>query len=98
MVQNIRLLKIVVIVLGLFILLGLGVLLAVIGQRIDASANTAPPEALAPITLPDGARILEISLDGGRIALRMELPGGAEEIAIFDLSSGKRLGTLATAQ
>ena len=98
MVQNIRLLKFVVIILGLIIFVGLGVLLMVIGQRMNASGNAASPEAFAPIALPYGALILQISLDSGHIALLMELPGGAEEVAIFDISTGKRLGTFAPAQ
>ncbi|MDA1131626.1 MAG: hypothetical protein O2905_00170 [Proteobacteria bacterium] len=104
MIQNIRLLKAVVIVLGLGIVVGLGGLLVALGQRANdrasAATNDVPFTAAAGlerIRIPDGARVLEADLDGGRLLLRLRLANGAEEIAIHDLATGARLGAVAIA-
>lgn len=113
MIQNIRLLKAVVIVLGLVIVIGMGALLLAFAQtgKPGNGENNRDPgngEALTPndftsaaalerIQLPAGARILEMDLDGGRIALRLALPDGTEELAVYDLATGERLGALAIA-
>ena len=52
---------------------------------------------LERIQLPAGVQVLEIDLDGGRLALLLALSNGTEELAIYDLTTGERLGALAVA-
>lgn len=96
MIQNIRLLKAVVIVFGLVIAGGLGVLLVAIGQRAGGLAGdrAALPIALDRVDLPPGAQVLEVELDGNRIAVRVANSDGGEQLLIYDLASGARLGAI----
>ena len=112
--QNIRLLKAVVIVLGLIIIVGMGALLFAFAQvgnggitkgdepgetypRSGIGANYNNAVLLERIQLPAGVQVLEIDLDGGRLALLLALSNGTEELAIYDLTTGERLGALAVA-
>ena len=97
MIQNIRLLKAVVIVFGLVIAGGLGVLLVAIGQRAGGLAGDragALPIALDRVDLPPGAQVLEVELDGNRIAVRVANSDGGEQLLIYDLASGARIGAI----
>ena len=97
MIQNIRLLKAIVILLGIVIAVGLAVLLLAIGQRAGGFAEERPPAAalaLDNIVLPPGAQVLEVDLDGNRVALRIATADGGEQLLIFDLASGARLGAV----
>ena len=96
MIQNIRLMKAVVIVLGLVIAIGMGALLVAMGRLGGGPGGEAGTGALAldRIALPEGARVLDMDIDGGRIALRLLLSGGGEEIAVYDLETGARLGSI----
>ena len=98
MIQNIRLLKAVVIILGLIIFIGLSSLILIIGQRLG---DTASPDTgvrsnieLEDLQLPVGAKILDFDLDDNRVAVRILLPEGTERLDIFDLSVGKQIGTI----
>ena len=62
---------------------------------IGADFNNAV--LLDRIQLPAGVQVLEIDLDGGRLALRLALSNGTEELAIYDLATGERLGALIVA-
>lgn len=119
---NIRLLKIVVIGLGVLILASLGAIVVGVAYRIEhrpaaTSQSTESSEtgetASAPIVplpateggteaggfgekilhLPPGARVLDMQLDGRHLALRVRLLGGEEQILLFNLTDGAKLGT-----
>lgn len=52
-----------------------------------SSAVSLSQEAATPLILPPGADITSMSLDGGRIALRIDSEEGGE-IVIYDLETG----------
>ena len=97
MIQNTRLLWAVVLALGAVLAIGTGALVVTMGQRMADFAHAADPAAAAwnRIALPAGARVLEMDLDGDRLALRLLLPDGVESVAVFDIVQGERLGTVA---
>ncbi len=95
--MNIRLLKFIVIAMGLLIVAGVAVLGITVVNRIAARSEVAstPPEQIA-LSLPEGTRIVETALANDRLALRVETAHGAE-ILIVDLSTGKLVSTVAIA-
>ena len=44
------------------------------------------------VVIPAGARVLEISLGGGRIVVRLQKPDGGEALVLIDAESGKSAG------
>ena len=90
MPQNVKLLKAVVIGLGILLVLGSVVLVTTLVMRLNARGTSAPVSA--EISLPPGAEILESHLDQGRLLLRMRI-SGAEEIRFYDPSTGAQTGT-----
>jgi hypothetical protein len=91
-----RALKILVTVLGVVIILGFGVVAAVIAGRLarrEAAAVTHPFAAQA-VTIPRGARIEAMTADSNRLILDLALPGGGRDIIVIDLVTGTRLGTI----
>ena len=96
-----RNLKLVVIVLGLFIVAGLGaIIVRVVGLGAGKSGLTAnqsakslaasPSEGPIALELPKGAHVVSISLSGNRLAVHHDGPGGAG-ISILDLETGRRV-------
>ena len=90
-------LKALVIAMAVLIVAGLAVVVVEIATRLGT--GRPEPPAAAPGTLrlavPEGARIMETVLDGGRIALRLALPDGTARIAVYDLATGRPLADLA---
>jgi hypothetical protein len=92
-----------VVVVGLLIMIGVGVVIFTIVNRLGKLPDTqkSPPEATAALTmpaeatlaLPAGAEVEEMALDGARLALRYKSPSGAG-IVLYDLSAGTSLGTV----
>lgn len=101
--QNIRVFKALVIFLGVIIVLGTTALVIALGQRIKERGSVWPEPALAArvtaerLAIPPGATVLETDMDGGRVALRLALPGGGQAIYLYDLRTGEQVGTLAIA-
>ena len=104
---NLRLLKAVVIILGVAIVAVLVVIVFTIVQR--AGKLTAEPEpAVAPATgavapaafgerhlvVPAGDRIIAMTATGDRLVLRLDRPDGGEYLLVVDLKTGIRLGTI----
>lgn len=81
-------LKGLVIGMGVLILAALGLLVYLLVAR---STGSSPPAA--SLTLPQGARVVEMSGAGDGIALRLALPSGAERILMID-RRGKPTATL----
>lgn len=98
---NIRVLKAVVIGLGVLILLGLIGLAAgliwragQIGQPTATQPRPAPPIE-AVVTLPPGARVIDQSAVGTRLVLRVELGSTQGQRLLFiDPASGTLTGQL----
>lgn len=95
---GVRILKIAIVVMGVLIVLGLAGVVA----RIFYLASTRPPQATrqtaasralpvvpeATLSLPAGAVIRSVSLDGGSMAVAFDAPAGAG-IVIVDVASGR---------
>lgn len=94
-------LKAIVVILGLMILAGLTLMGAILAGRFahhaparpDAAA-AAPGYAAPAIDLPAGAQVDRMTIGGDRLVLDIALPGGARELVILDLATGRRLGTI----
>lgn len=92
-----------VVAVGLLIMAGVGVVVVTIVNRLGSLPDTPKTtlEATEPVPLPAGSRlelplgaeVLETELDGNRLAVRYRSPGGAG-IILFDVSTGKSLGTV----
>ncbi len=85
-----RALKALVIGMGVLIAAGL---ITVVVTIADRTLDGGGPPTEAALAIPPGAEVLETALDGGRIALRLRLPGGAQAIHVFDLATGERVAT-----
>lgn len=93
-----RALKLLVIVLGVLLLLGIGALAAAVIWRIDhgRSVSSRPVSAVAVqrIVLPAGAKVIATDVNAGRLVTRVELPGGGVRVLIFDLATGGEVATI----
>ena len=91
-------LKALVIIMGLMILAGLALLVAIIaGRAVHRKPAPSPaPTAFsaAPITLPAGARIATMRVGADRLVLDIALPDGSHQLIVIDLATGRRLGTI----
>lgn len=96
-----RAMKLVVIVLGIALVLGFFV---VIGRMVYLASGrdtsvatpavtarpTAPGVAAAPVSIPAGAEVRQIALDGERLAIHVAGPGvGRGSVLIVDTASGR---------
>ena len=66
--------------------------LGLLGERGGALAD-APVNAAVPV--PPGARLVSTTLDGDRALLQIEAAGGATELILVDLASGRVVGRYA---
>ncbi len=91
-----RNLKILIAVMGVFIVLGLGAVIARIvtgggGQQgATATSVLAPTGGEIAVELPPGAKVVSVSVSGNRLAVHHESPAGTG-IAIIDLETGRRV-------
>ena len=91
-----RALKVLVIVMGVMLVGGFAVLLAVIAGRVSrapapiAARTFAPP----PIEIPRGARIEAMTAGSDRLVLGLVLPEGSRQLLVLDLATGARLGII----
>ncbi|MCW5752320.1 MAG: hypothetical protein KIT81_14360 [Alphaproteobacteria bacterium] len=103
---NIRLLKAVVILLGVAILISGAVVIWGITTRVGGKAErgsvasaglvrAGEPAAFGvrKLELPRSSRIIEMRPDGDRLLLRVRDVGGAEQIILLDMNTGERLGS-----
>lgn len=93
-----RALTVFVIVMGVVIIVGFGVVAAVIAGRMSrgerpASAAVAASTFATSLDLPRGARIEAMTTAPNRLILQLALPGGGE-LVVLDLATGARLGTI----
>ncbi len=101
-----KLVRFVAINLGLLLF----ALMAVVGAIVYKARNAAAPAAAAQasdipvpagsvleadIPLPAGAKIMSQSLSGNRIAMDIELPGGARSLLVYDIAERRIIGRFA---
>lgn len=97
-----RILKGVVVGLGVLILIVLGVIVTTIAGRMDApddnveNVNPAPTfDAVSGlVTLPEGGEVTHMALDGGLLALHVRGADGRAQVLIVDLATGAVKGRL----
>ncbi len=98
-----RLLKTIVIAMGIAIVLGIGALGWMLVQRLGAGASAAsaagtarpaPPFGQVEVTAPAGMRFEQMATAGDRLLLRFSGPVG-ERILVIDPASGKQTGAIA---
>lgn len=93
-----RALKLLVIVLGVLLLMGIGVLAATVVWRIEhgraLSARPMPAEVAQRIVLPAGAKVIATDVNAGRLVARVELPGGGVRVLVFDLATGGAVASI----
>jgi hypothetical protein len=93
-------LKFAVTFMGVLIVIGVTVLVAVIVQRIQGRGQTeagiARPGTFADrsIDIPFGARVHEMSATGERLVVRLKLQDGRDAVLMVDLATGERLGQI----
>lgn len=86
-------LKGLVIGMGVLIFAGLIVVVVTIANRAsDDGPGKTPIAAESTLKIPPGAQVLETTLDGSRVALRLRLRDGGTAIHIFNLADGKSAG------
>jgi len=94
----VRALTVFVVVMGVVIVIGFGIVAAVIAGRMargNAPAANAAPFRTTAIDIPKGARVEAMTNSPDRLVVDMLLPDGERRLIIIDLVSGARLGTVA---
>jgi|SRR5579864_837769 len=98
-----RALKILVVVMGVLLVVGVAVVIATIvyraihqGVSTVAVAPAASPHAFgsATVRLPAGAKVVEMRNVGSRLVLRFERVDGTEALLVLDPETGAVLGTI----
>ncbi|HEX6442384.1 MAG TPA: DUF6476 family protein [Stellaceae bacterium] len=90
-------LKALVVVMGIMLVVGFVALIVVIAGRVSqktAGLAAAQPYSAAPVEIPAGARVEAMSAGPDRLILDLLLPDGNRELAVIDLGTGRRLGTI----
>jgi hypothetical protein len=96
--NGMRVLKVLTVVMGVMILAGTGVLVAVIAHRMAAPAsNRRAAAGGAPMSLvlnePAGTRIARIAAVGDRLAVQLQ-GGGEDRVVLIDSQSGAMVGRI----
>jgi hypothetical protein len=89
-----RALKILVVVMGVMLIGGFGVLVAVVAGRLPRGGSAPRSFAAAAIDVPRDARIEAMTAGTDRLVLDLVLPEGQRELVVIDLATGARLGTI----
>ena len=105
---NVRLLKGIVILLGIAIVIVLAAIVVTVVQRAGQMVEEEAPSVAASrsvettiqsfgdrtIGIPDGAEIAGMVMSGDRLVLWLARDGGADVLLVIDLSNGQRLGRI----
>ena len=86
-----RTLKVLVVVMGIMLIGGFAVLVAVIAGRLSYKGGTPRTFATA-IDIPRGARVEAMATGADRLVLDVVLPEGSRHLLVIDLTTGARLG------
>lgn len=85
-------LKILVGTMTVLIIAGVGV---IIGGLAMKAKDMKPSFQPAEVTVPKGGKLVDTQIQGDRVVVRVAQPDGQETLHIFDLGSGRPLGTIA---
>ena len=102
-----RILKIVVASLGVLILVIMGVIVATVLGRMGGSSEDGEPTvasmqqrvvetkvASGLVTLPEGGKVIRMTMGGGLLALQVTTRDGGSQIMIVELATGAVKGRL----
>jgi hypothetical protein len=93
-----RALKILVVVMGIMLVVGLAALIAVVAGRISrggpAPSTSARTFGSRAIEIPRGSRIEAMTAGPDRLVLGLLLPEGGRQLLIIDMATGSPLGTI----
>ena len=89
-----RSLKIVVVVMGVMLIGGFLLLVAVIACRLSRGGDIPRSFAATTIDIPRDARIGAMTVGPDRLVLELVLPEGERQLLVVDLATGARLGTI----
>jgi len=89
-----RALKILVVAMGVILIGGFVLLVAVIAGRLSRGGSVPGSFAAATIDIPRDARIGAMTAGTDRLVLELVLPEGARQLVVIDLATGTRLGTI----
>ncbi len=88
-------LKALVIVLGILIVAGLTLVAVTVARRAGGPDGTVSSGfGEVNLRLPPGARLVDATVDGARLVLRLRLADGTDQVTIVDLQTGRPLGTV----
>jgi hypothetical protein len=89
-----RSLKIVVVVMGVMLIGGFALLVAVIAGKLSRGGDIPRSFAATTIEIPRDARIGAMTAGADRLVLELVLPKGERQLVVVDLATGARLGTI----
>ena len=89
-----RVLKVLVVVLGVMLIGGFAVLVAVVAGRLSRGGSAPCSFAATAIDIPRDARIEAMTVGTDRLVLELVLPQGGRQLVVVDLATGARLGTI----
>ena len=92
-----RALRVFVVVMGVVLVVGFGVVFAVIAGRMsrrEPAPSSRQSFATTALDLPRGAHIAAMTTAPDRLILEVALPGGGGELVVLDLTTGAHLGTI----
>ena len=89
-----RAVKILVVIMGVMLIGGFAVLVAVIVGRLSRGGNVPRSFATTAIDIPRTARIEAMTVGTDRLVLELVLPEGGRQLVVVDLGTGARLGTI----
>jgi hypothetical protein len=92
-----RALKTVVIAMGVLIVGGIAVLVALMAGRLGTSAPAArgdTPYAPATVEIPRGSAVVATRIEGDRLILHVRLEGGDMRFVVVNLGTGKEIGVV----
>jgi hypothetical protein len=82
-----RALQALVIFLGILIVAGLTLVVALMIQRPESKSVTGSP-SIARLDVPRDFRVAEMAATGGRVVLRLDAKDGRQRLLVFDPVSG----------
>jgi len=89
-----RALKILVVVMGVMLIGGFALLVAIVAGRLPRGASVPRSFAATAIDIPRDARIEATTAGADRLVLELVLPEGRRQLVVVDLATGARLGTI----
>ena len=89
-----RALKALVVVMGIMLIGGFAVLVAVIIGRVSHGGTAPRSFPATAIDIPPGARVEAMTAGTDRLILDLVLPEDRRQLVVIDLATGARLGTV----